>query len=375
MRDRLEHFSIGYMPDTNFGQYDRPEPDAVTTKQCVDQLIEEALLAEQAGFEGLFIPERHMRTETMFPDPLLLMGILAARTTRARIASYALIPTYGWNPLHLAETTALIDQVSGGRLTLVVAMGVLEASWRMFGMDGQHRVSRFNESVELIKKAWTSPTPFSFHGKHFHYDNVFLTPKPYQRDPHPTLWGGGQVPAAIRRAGRYASGWCGDPFPIDREAWDRQTDAFREEASKNGVENPKIILMRDGFVAESRAEAERLYGEAFVAEMLYYYDLGILHHHDPSIHSRADVTVEKLRRSLVIGTPADCIEALERYRDEYRADYVVMRFRMPLGPPRDAVLRCIRMFGETVLPHFHAHERPDAHKGAANVQGSGEVHP
>lgn len=352
MRDSLERFSIGYMPDTNFGAYARPEPGAQTINACVNQLIRESLLAEEAGFEGIFVPERHMRTETMFPNPFILLSLLAAKTKSARLATYAHIPTYGWDPMHIAESAALIDQISGGRLTLVVAMGVLPDSWRMFGVDGRRRLSIFTEAVAIIKKAWTSPEPFSFHGNRFHYDNVFLTPKPYQK-PHPTIWGGGQVAAAIQRAGTYASGWCGDPFPLNMDTWNRQTDAFREEAMRHGVENPKIILMRDGYVAETREKAERIYGEAFVSEMLFYYDLGILAHHDPEIRTRSDVTLQKLRKSLVIGTPAQCIEALEMYRDQYRVDYVVMRFRMPLGPPWEAVLDCLRLFGAEVLPHFH----------------------
>lgn len=352
LSDKLERFSIGYMLDTNFGPYNRPEPGPDTVKGYVDQLIEEGILAERVGFEGIFAPERHMRTETMFPDPLLLLAALAVKTERVRLGTYALIPSYGWNPMHLAEATALIDQLSGGRLTLVVAMGVLEDSWRMFGVNGARRLSMFTEAVAVIKKAWTSREPFSFEGKNYKFDSVSLTPKPYQQDPHPTLWGGGQVQAAVKRAGTYASGWCGDPFPLDMDTWNRQTGLFREEAMAHGVQNPKIILMRDGFVADTREEAEKIYGEAFVAEMLYYYDLGILSHHDPSIQSRQDVTVDKLRKSLVIGTPQDCIEALERYRDEYRVDYVVMRFRMPLGPSAQATKRCIQAFGETVLPHF-----------------------
>lgn len=357
MRDKLEKFAIGYMLDTNFGPYARAEPSPEVIRQCIEQLVAEGQLAEQVGFEGIFVPERHMRTETMFPNPLMLLAALALKTERVRLATYALIPTYGWNPMKLAESTALVDQLSGGRLTLVVAMGVLEDSWRMFGVNGAHRLSLFTEAVEVLKKAWISTEPFSFHGKRYRYDNVMLTPKPFQQDPHPTLWGGGQVDAAIQRAGTYASGWCGDPFPLHMETWNRQTDRFREEAMAHGVENPKIVLMRDGFIAESYAEAERIYGEAFVAEMLYYYDLGILTHHDPTITSRADVTIDKLRESLVIGSPADCIEALERYRDEYRVDYVNMRFRMPLGPSFEETRRCIRMFGETVLPHFNHESR------------------
>ncbi len=352
MPDGAGGFAIGYMPDTNFGPYARPEPDAGTVNACVNQLVAESLLAEEVGFEGIFIPERHMRTETMMPNPLLFLAMLAARTKRARLGTFAHVPTYGWDPMHIAETTALIDQISGGRLTLVVAMGVLADSWRMFGVDGSQRLSLFTEAVEVVKRAWTSEQPFSFHGRRFRYDEVCLWPKPVQR-PHPTLWGGAQAEAAIRRCGQFASGWCGDPFPLDMDTWNRQTDAFREEAARHGVTNPKIVLMRDGFVAGTRAEAERIYGEAFVNEMLFYHDLGILAYHDPGIRSRADVTLDRLRRSLVIGTPADCREALEMYRDLYRVDYVVMRFRMPLGPSWEAVLDCMRLFGAEVLPHFH----------------------
>ncbi len=352
MQRTLDQFGVGYLLDTNFGPYARPEPDALTIKSCVDQLLREALVAEKAGFEGLFVPERHMRTETMCPDPLVMLAALAACTKRARLGTYALIPTYGWDPMHLAESTALIDHISGGRFTLVAAMGVLPDSWRMFGVDGKHRLRTFMESMEVIRTAWTSDSPFTFRGKQFEYENVYLTPKPYQ-SPHPLIWGGGQVEAAIQRAGTFATGWCGDPFPLNMETWKRQTDLFREEAKKHGVRDPKIILMRDGFVAETRADAERIFGEAFVQEMLFYYELGILTHHDPSIQSRGDVTIDKLRQSLVIGSPADCIESLELYRDKYRVDYVVMRFRFPLGPEPDAVLRCIQMFGETVLPHFN----------------------
>lgn len=359
MSDNLQQFAIGYLADTNFGPYNRPEPDPVTASSCLEQLIEESLLCEECGFEGVFVPERHMRTETMVPDPLTLLAMLAVRTRRVRLGTYALVPTYGWDPMHLAEATALIDHLSDGRLTLVLAMGVLENSWRMFGVNGRHRLSIFTEAVEIIKRAWTERKPFTYHGRRFQYEKVFLTPKPIQ-EPHPTVWGGGQVETAIRRAGTFASAWCGDPFPLDMDSWNHQTDQFREEARSHGVENPKIVLMRDGFVAETRKEAEHIYGDAFVAEMLFYYDLGILNHHDPSIRSRADVTVEKLRSSLVIGTPDDCIEALEKYRDQYRADYVVMRFRMPLGPSREAVLRCIRMFGESVLPHFRSAPRSAA---------------
>ena len=66
MRDKLEKFGIGCLLDTNFGPYNQPEPDRDTIKRCIDQLIEEGMVAEQVGFDGIFVPECHMHTETVF---------------------------------------------------------------------------------------------------------------------------------------------------------------------------------------------------------------------------------------------------------------------------------------------------------------------
>ena len=113
-------------------------------------------------------------------------------------------------------------------------MGFHPGYFRHFGVNEKHRLSLFNESVEVIKTAWTSKEPFSFKGKRFQYEDVFLTPKPYQ-DPHPVIWGSGQSDAAITRAGTYATGWCGDPFPLDRDVFMRQTESFRETAQAQEV--------------------------------------------------------------------------------------------------------------------------------------------
>lgn len=352
MRDKLEKFAIGCLLDTNFGPFDQPLPGREQIKTAVDQLVEEGVLAEEAGFEGIFVPESHMRTETAFPNPLMLLAALAGRTQRVRLSTYALIPAYGWNPMHLAESTALVDQLSKGRLTLVVAQGLVPESFKMFAVDQKTKLRSFVECVEILKRAWTSRSKFSYSGERFQLEDVFLTPKPYQQDPHPTIWGGALTDAAIKRVASYGTGWCSTPFPLRKDVWDSQVQLFREHAAAHGVENPKIILMRDGFVAESREEAERICGEAYIPEWLYYFDAGVLSQQDPSIQSRSDVTIAKMRRHLVVGNPADCIEALESFRDVYQADYIVMRFRSGWGPSREATRRCMKLFGEGVVSHF-----------------------
>lgn len=111
--------------------------------------------------------------------------------------------------------------------------------------------------------------------------------------------------------------------------------------------------MRNGFIADSREEAEALFAKHYIDEMRFYFDDGIFTH-DPRIRTREDVTVENLRSALVIGNADDCIESLEHFRDKFEADYVVMRFRMNDGPSPERSLECIRQFGEQVLPTFHA---------------------
>ena len=72
--------SFGYMPDTHGGPYEQPEPSPERSADFAEQLLNEAEIAESAGFDGVFVPERHARTECMFPSPIPLMAAIAART-------------------------------------------------------------------------------------------------------------------------------------------------------------------------------------------------------------------------------------------------------------------------------------------------------
>jgi alkanesulfonate monooxygenase SsuD/methylene tetrahydromethanopterin reductase-like flavin-dependent oxidoreductase (luciferase family) len=347
MRDSLDGFGVGCFVGGLFGPEGRPLPDRDTIQACHQAMFREAAAVEAAGFEGLFVGEQHMRTECFFPDVFLLLGALAMRTSRVRLATFANVLTL-WDPMHVAETAALVDHLSQGRFTWVAGAGYHPGYWQMFNVDARRPLTRFLEQMEVVKTAWTSKEPFTHRGDLYTYEDVFLTPQPYQ-DPHPTIWSGAQFEKAIRAGGTYATAWTVAPFTLEPETFRRQVDLFKSTAIEHGVENPKIVLMRNGYVAETRAEAEAAFGPYFADEMRFYFDHGIFATND-RIRSRDDVNVENLRGDLVIGTPDDCVEALEQLRDEYDADYVVMRFRMNDGPDPRAAIRAIELFGEQVLP-------------------------
>ena len=73
---------FGYMPDTHGGPYDQPEPGPEQSANFAAQLLSEAEKAEAAGFDGVFVPERHARTECMFQSAAVARGDSGAYASR-----------------------------------------------------------------------------------------------------------------------------------------------------------------------------------------------------------------------------------------------------------------------------------------------------
>lgn len=338
---------IGYMPDTHGGPYEQPAPTREAAARFCDQLLEEGIVAEQAGFDGLFLPERHHRTETMFPPPLPLLAAYAVRTQRVQLGTFVLQPPY-YNPMHLAEDVAMIDLMSKGRVVLGIGIGYHPDYFRLFGEPYAQRAGRFEESIEILRLAWSREKPFSYAGKHYQLDDVVLTPKPYQPGG-PPLWIGAAYPKAIERAGRLGDGWGILPFWESKQNIRDQARLYRETAARHGRPGTRVVLMRDGWVAPTREEAERVFGPLWVQEMLFYFRWNLLPP-NPEFRSEADFTVEKLRKYMILGSPQDCIAQIEEWSESVGIDYLIMRFRLPMGPEPARVLDCIRQFGAEVLP-------------------------
>jgi alkanesulfonate monooxygenase SsuD/methylene tetrahydromethanopterin reductase-like flavin-dependent oxidoreductase (luciferase family) len=337
---------IGYMPDTHSGAYNQPAPLREKVAEFCDQLLAEGEQAERFGFDGVFFPERHARTECVFPPPLVIMAALAARTRRIKLGTMVLQPPL-YNPMHLAEDVAMIDNLSRGRVVLGIGMGYHDDYFNLFGAPKKWRFSRFEESVTILRGVWSSGERYSFHGKRFDFDNVIFSPKPYQPGG-PPLWIGAAYPEAIARAGRLGDAWAVLPFWDSVETLKTQAALYREAAAKVG-RTPRVVLMRDAWVAPSQEEAERVFGPLWVQDMLFYFRWGLLTP-NPEFRSEADFTVAKLKKFLVLGDPQTCVDQIGFWSEVVDADYVVLRCRVPLGPSRPQTLECIQLFGEEVLP-------------------------
>jgi alkanesulfonate monooxygenase SsuD/methylene tetrahydromethanopterin reductase-like flavin-dependent oxidoreductase (luciferase family) len=104
---------------------------------------------------------------------------------------------------------ATIDVLSHGRLIVGCGVGWMREEFEAIGAPSyEARGAVGDEYIRAFKELWTSDNP-SFEGKYCRFANVAFAPKPVQK-PHPPIWTGGESPAALRRAGRFANVW----YPI-----------------------------------------------------------------------------------------------------------------------------------------------------------------
>ncbi len=340
---------IGYLIDLHKGGYDQPMPTAADAVATEEAMIEEGIIAEKAGFHSLQVPDRHGRTECYFPGPAQLLTILARETERVAIGTYTLVSTL-YHPMEAAEWFSVIDNLSRGRLYTTISRGFHAGYWQQFGISQEKMLGRMLEFIKVWKLAFEGER-FDFDGEHYKVEQGLLAPQPYQEGGWP-IWGGGNAaPAAIRRSASYGSCWTCDPFPLMKSVWDEQAGLYREHARDLGKE-PFIVLMRDGWVADSFEDAAREFGSHFVEEMRFYYRQGIFTHH-PDFQSEEEITAERAAPHTIMGTAEQCREQLERYHEEFGVDYFTIRFRMPTGPSMEKAREQIQRFGEEVVQPIH----------------------
>ncbi|MFB7508995.1 LLM class flavin-dependent oxidoreductase [Streptomyces broussonetiae] len=143
-----------------------------------------------------------------------LLAALAAQTRRLRLG--LLVTSNRFRPpAMLAKIATTVDVVSGGRLDFGIGVGSrpnppeARREYPAHGLpfqDTGHAVESLAEACTLIRRLWTEPEPFDFHGTHHHLTGAYGSPKPVQR-PHPPILVGGRASATLRVAAEHADLW------------------------------------------------------------------------------------------------------------------------------------------------------------------------
>jgi probable F420-dependent oxidoreductase len=170
-------------------------------------------------------------------DPLDALTYVAALTKRIRLGTSVLDMPYH-NPVVLARRLTTIDVLSNGRLSVGLGLGWNKDEMDATNADITKRGALADEFLPLLKAIWTT-NPVEFHGKFFNVPKSYIDLKPVQK-PHPPIYMGAFVPAALKRLAKHADGWNPVflPVPVMAEMFNT-TKQMAKEAGRD----PSAIAM------------------------------------------------------------------------------------------------------------------------------------
>ena len=202
--------------------------------------------ADDLGFDSLWAIDRIFHDINIL-DPMTLLTCAAAVTSRIRLGTAVLLFVLR-NPILLAKTTATLDRLSGGRLTLGLSLGGRDHEFEPLGVPVRRRVSRLTEGLEVMRLLWTGQS-VTFHGRHYQLDGVTMQPKPLQTPSIPIIMGG-RADAVLKRSAEMADGWVaggqGGPEEFSL-AW-RQVCTYAAAAGKDpeSLDSGKLMYITVG---------------------------------------------------------------------------------------------------------------------------------
>lgn len=207
----------------------------------IDRLVEYAQLAEEAGWDGIFLEEyfTYWRDQGVTYDTWLALTAIALRTKRIMLGT-TVTPLPTRLPWKLAREIVTLDHLSHGRVILGLGLG--DPHDRSFGreIDMKTRAAMLDEGLEVLV-GMMSGEPFSYQGTHYQVNEATFLPRPVQQ-PRIPIWLGGFWPrkAPARRAARW-DGFCPAKVP---------------DENGNGDITPDDIRAIKDFIAQHRTSSE-----------------------------------------------------------------------------------------------------------------------
>ena len=137
--------------------------EAANSADVLDNLRQQTILAEELGFEAMWLGEHHFGPYGVgdLPNPILLGADLAARTSRIRIGQMANIAPW-WHPIRLAEDLSILDNMTRGRIEVGFGRGIWPYEGPQFHPNADPRRDEknrelFRETVQIVRKIWAEP--------------------------------------------------------------------------------------------------------------------------------------------------------------------------------------------------------------------------
>jgi len=317
----------------------------VSDSQHYRAFIDYVVEAEKLGFYSTFLVEHHFTGLGQVSASLNLLTYLAAKTTRMRLGTAVVVLPWH-NPVLLAEQAATLDLLSDGRFDFGIGRGYRPNEFDGFCMPMDEADERYQECVDILKKAMSSTERFSHHGKRWHYEDIIVEPPVVQR-PHPPLWLGAFSDRSTREAAEKGFNLMLDQR-ADPDTVGSRVAAYREIIEGQGKTfDPLTVAVTRGYCLARTPEEREAAHRARPDFALGVNQIGS-NKNRPNMNPGRPQTLEDSKKltevNALIGPPEEIIMRLKKLQS-MGVEYVLM---MDVTWSKEA----LRIFANEVMPEF-----------------------
>ena len=355
-----------------------PENEHRVLQQCLEQ----AVYAEQMGFDAVWAVEHHALTwYAHMSAPEIFLSFVAAKTSRIRIGHGCVLMPFGFNhPVRIAERVAMLDSLSGGRLDVGAGRGATQQEMGLFGVDVNDTYPQMEEALRILANIWREET-FAWDSEQLTVPVRPITPRPVQT-PHPPMFMACTKRDTVRLAadlgvGALVLGFGGATEIAElRQIYDAAIAARTGKRFVSDHANDHFGALCPTIVLDDADEAFRIgtRGQRFFAESIHHwYGTG----NPPSLIVDDGDNVEEMKRdaervvarlhemNIPVGPNATTIYSPPEHaygdRDQAinyarrlvdaGADEIICLMQMGTVP-HEVTMETIRQWGEYVIPQF-----------------------
>jgi len=332
-----------------FSVLDYYQDGSYTLRARYEQLLDQIVYAEQLGFDSYWIGEHHgyltPHLALACPNPAILLAAAAQRTRRIGLNT-AVANLSLRHPLLVAEDYALVDLLSQGRLGLGIGRGTFDHEYAAFGQSREESQGRFEESWEIIQRAWRGET-VTFQGRYYHIDRARINVLPVQK-PFPRYWF-----SAVKKESFVMRGSAAQPIislphltADSLQTLAKLAEEYRYHYLTAGgdVNQYELPLIFYTCVAPTRMEARQVAVDALQCYLTHQ-------HHDTDGHAQHIAQRLEERDQLWFGTPGDLIRLIERYQANVDSRHFVFWLDFGRMEP-EFVRRSMHLLSQEVIPHI-----------------------
>ncbi|HEY5250137.1 MAG TPA: LLM class flavin-dependent oxidoreductase [Acidimicrobiales bacterium] len=351
--------------------------DAESEHRAYKNTLTQALAGEKFGWDAFWTVEHHFLSEySHCSNPEILYGAIAAQTSRMRLGyGVRLMPQPYNHPVRTAESVAVLDLISDGRVDFGTGRSATRMEMEGFGVNPAETRAMWHEAISHVVGCWTNDE-YEFSGQFWNMPKRRVIPKPLQK-PHPPIWGATTSEDGHRQVGEFGLGLCSFAVGISPSEIKTKVDIYRDAVAGcteplGAFVNNQAATFTMALCAPDRQQAidaarqsfewypakgarqiatltdwmaerqEDLGSYSYAADLKKTEDAGLLDM----------ISLEYLidTPACVLGTPEECIETCRLY-EEAGIDLLLCLVN-PYNVAHETVMQTIELMGTQVIPKF-----------------------